>query len=345
MSANNSYAERNKQIRARTMAAWHLQNTSPPEFSGVEYMSSELTTRRLGQLNYYYQGATNPVQELLACGCGDTSLTVEPCNTVGTVDNIIIDGDVDFSGGLYTINFSWDPVINATSYSLSSNQPDAVFTSTGATSASLVTAWTEGSEIEWTITASNDCSSSSGSSSWYCFLAGSLVRMADGTNKVIEDVAVGDLILGAFGEINAVLGLHRSKLGLRKMLNINGDHKTTPNHPHISIDKKFYAANISALENNTYGRMHTVIDANGNKVQMMLHGLNKGRVQALEIGAVLQHIDGSKVVESLEYETMSPDTDLYNLVVGGSHTYYVDGYAVTGWPREDDFDYDNWVPK
>jgi hypothetical protein len=39
---------------------------------------------------------------------------------------------------------------------------------------------------------------------------------------------------------------------------------------------------------------------------------------------------------------MVPETQLYNLVVGGSHTYHVDGYAVTGWPNEDDFDYDLW---
>jgi len=32
-----------------------------------------------------------------------------------------------------------------------------------------------------------------------------------------------------------------------------------------------------------------------------------------------------------------------NLVISGSHTYHVDGYAVTGWPREDDFNYDNWA--
>jgi hypothetical protein len=50
-------------------------------------------------------------------------------------------------------------------------------------------------------------------------------------------------------------------------------------------------------------------------------------------------------VKSLETYSMPPDTQLYNLVVGGSHTYHVDGYAVTGWPREDDFDYDLWVAR
>ena len=42
---------------------------------------------------------------------------------------------------------------------------------------------------------------------------------------------------------------------------------------------------------------------------------------------------------------MPPETKLYNFVVGGSHTYFVNGYAVTGWPREDDFDYDKWESK
>ena len=42
---------------------------------------------------------------------------------------------------------------------------------------------------------------------------------------------------------------------------------------------------------------------------------------------------------------MPEDTQLYNLVVDGSHTYHVDGYAVTGWPSENDFDYDTWSRK
>jgi hypothetical protein len=50
-------------------------------------------------------------------------------------------------------------------------------------------------------------------------------------------------------------------------------------------------------------------------------------------------------VASLETYSLPPDTQLYNLVVSGSHTYHVDGYAVTGFPREDDFDYDAWVPR
>jgi hypothetical protein len=59
----------------------------------------------------------------------------------------------------------------------------------------------------------------------------------------------------------------------------------------------------------------------------------------------LKTIEGSREVKKIEYTPFPSDTQLYNLVVGGSHTYHVEGYAVTGWPREDDFDYDLWVPK
>ena len=92
-----------------------------------------------------------------------------------------------------------------------------------------------------------------------------------------------------------------------------------------------------------YGKIHKIIDADGNVVERMLQGLNKERIQKLELGVELKTIDGSKVTHSLETYSLPYETQLYHLMVGGSHTYFVDGYAVTGWPDEKDFDYDNWV--
>jgi hypothetical protein len=77
---------------------------------------------------------------------------------------------------------------------------------------------------------------------------------------------------------------------------------------------------------------------------MVMHGLKSGRVKQLEIGTVLQKLDGPRTVDSIEYITVDPDENLYHLVVSGSHTYNVDGYAVTGWAHELDFDYDTWTP-
>lgn len=175
-----------------------------------------------------------------------------------------------------------------------------------------------------------------------CFLAGSTVHTAGGV-KAIEDVKVGDVVVGAFGELNEVLALHRPLVGTAKMCRINSEHSTTNHHPHVSVDKKFYCGDPDLVSGSTYGHMHTVLDAEGVSVERMLHGLKKERIQKLELGVELKTIEGSRVTESMEVYEMPPDTQLYNLVVSGSHTYHVDGYAVTGWPAEHDFDYDTWT--
>jgi hypothetical protein len=169
--------------------------------------------------------------------------------------------------------------------------------------------------------------------------------MADGSVKFIEDVQVGDLVLGAFGEVNPVLALNRPLLGNGKMCKMNGEHSTTNHHPHISVDKKFYCNDLNTLKETTYGKYHKVLNEKGEEVEMFFHGLKKERLQQMTLGIELKTVNGSKKLETLEVYSMSPDTQLYNLVIGGSHTYNVDGYAVTGWPREDDFDYDSWTPR
>ena len=172
-----------------------------------------------------------------------------------------------------------------------------------------------------------------------CFLAGSLVDTLQG-HKLIEDIVIGDTVIGAFGELNTVLALHRPLLGPNTMVRING-HATTSHHPHVGLDRNFYCCDPGRLDTQTYGRSHQVITTSGPS-EMFLKGLAPGRVQQLELGHILKTIGGSAVVERIEPIDMTPETQLYNLVVSGSHTYHVDGYAVTGWPNEDDFDYTTW---
>ena len=175
-----------------------------------------------------------------------------------------------------------------------------------------------------------------------CFFKGALVYMEDGSTKAIEDIRVGDMVLGAFGEHNQVLALHRPLLGNNTMTNINNEHHTSSHHPHISFDKKFYAIKPAVVMSDTYGKSHEVLDENMVPYQRFLAGLKSGRVQQMEEGILLKTVDGTREVTFLDTYEMAPETQLYNLVISGSHTYYVDGYAVTGWPNEEDFDYDAW---
>jgi hypothetical protein len=178
-----------------------------------------------------------------------------------------------------------------------------------------------------------------------CFLEGAMVSMADGTQIPIENVKVGDALIGAFGEINTVLALHRPKLGMNLMCCINDQHHTTNHHPHISIDKQFYCGNPRLVNKSTYGQTHKVIDGDGAESDMFLHGLEPSRINRFELGLQLKTIDGQRELKTMNTYSLPANTQLYNLVMSGSHTYHVDGYAVTGWPREDDFNYDTWTKK
>jgi hypothetical protein len=259
------------------------------------------------------------------------------------VTNLIVT-DVSYNNPNTFWDITWTPDPYATSYELQVDWPGTLATQLSDSSGSFITPNYNQTYFTVTIVSVNNLGRAYTSySAFACFLAGTPVHLANGV-KAIEDVVVGDIVIGAFGEENPVLALQRVIVGNSKMYKINGEHDTTDHHPHVSVGRGFYTPEPAVIDGEVYGKTFPVIGAAGPEI-MKLHGLKKGRVQKMELGVELKTIDGSRVIQTLEAYSLPFDTPLYNLVVGGSHTYHANGYAVTGWPREDDFDYDAWVPK
>jgi hypothetical protein len=200
-------------------------------------------------------------------------------------------------------------------------------------------------DITVTLTASNSCSSSTGDAQIFCFLAGSPVAMTDGTTKPIEQVVVGDRVIGAFGETNTVTGTLSSMLGLVSVTNINGEHKTTAPHPHITADHKLACTDPVTLSKFAYGKSFPITNARGITEKRVIKGVNPERIVKLETGMSLQTLTGPRTVSTLESIRMPPNTRVYHLTTDGSHSYTVDGYAVAGGATEEDWDYDTWTPR
>ena len=195
--------------------------------------------------------------------------------------------------------------------------------------------------LTYTVTSADAAGGGGGAGS--CFPAGSLVTMADGTLKAIELVMVGDKILGRFGEVNEVLALERPLLGTRKLVAINGTHWTTDDHPHWTEGGPM-VINLPALKA-YWGRKIPIILGNGERTEWLNPGLSRP-VGVLVEGMQAIYNDGLKEIETIHaYDVGKPELTVYNLVLDGSHTMRVDGYLVTAWPREDDFDYDKWEPR
>lgn len=329
---NKSAGENTLAKKARVLASYHINNPGRREFTNSRLESSEYIIRQLGS----------------RISCCTSGCTDAPGPFVNIEYDLAPNGTSNVYNGItysYVSYVSWDPIENADSYTF--QFPNGSSSVAVRISNELYHIYSNMSDSEeYTINAINACGTSSTSAfTAPCFLAGSIVQLANGKTKAIEDVRAGDLVLGAFGEENMVIALHRPMLGDNLMCKINGNHSTTNHHPHISVDKQFYCNDPQTVDESTYGRYHDVINALGEITPRYLHGLAKGRVQQLVPGIHLKTVQGSCVVSTIETYNLPPETQLYNLVVGGSHTYHVDGYAVTGWPREDDFDYDMWVPK
>jgi hypothetical protein len=148
-------------------------------------------------------------------------------------------------------------------------------------------------------------------------------------------------VQGRFGEANRVLALDRPLLGNRPVYCLNGEHWTTDEHTHFTL------AGPAAVDLTSHaadkGRRETVIVKGSRTEVWQMVGFSNTPVKKLELGDDMVTVhNGHRRLTRLERQKYSAEMPLYNLVLGGSHTYFIDGYLVTGWLRDDDFDYGTW---
>lgn len=138
-----------------------------------------------------------------------------------------------------------------------------------------------------------------------CFTSDTKVVMADGTNKNIQDVKIGDVLKGETTD-NKVLGLQLPKLNKRRLYSFNGGrYFVTAEHPLKTIDgwksidpKKTDEENIGIT------------------------------VTELKVGDTLITESGNVLLKTIDSKNDKVDTQLYNFNLDGDHTYYADGYLV-----------------
>ena len=139
-----------------------------------------------------------------------------------------------------------------------------------------------------------------------CFIADTMITMADGTKKVIQDVKKGDKVKGAKG-INTILEVkkHYARPYKGLIYSINGSRLfVTSAHP-FKTTKGWKA--FSEFEAQ---KLNPTLD-----------------IKRLKVGDILIKEDGTKEVLKTYYAELQ-DTKIYNFTVSGDKTYYADGYLV-----------------
>ena len=135
-----------------------------------------------------------------------------------------------------------------------------------------------------------------------CFVAGTKIDMADGTKKVIENIAMGDEVLALNGETDVVSYVHDIPKADRSLWTINDRITATDAHAFLTNDG--WKSNNSKLSNTVYND----------------YGIE---VKELQLGDKLITKDGVEEVTKLESE--KDFIKVYNFTTSNTHTYMVDG--------------------
>lgn len=144
-----------------------------------------------------------------------------------------------------------------------------------------------------------------------CFSKGTQVAMADGSQKNIEDVQIGEELKGYSGT-NKVLGFDHPPLddGIRDpyLYGINGGRPfITSEHPLLTVDG-----------------WKSIDPALTHLAKPHISYLGTTR---LNVGDEIITENGTVLVESIErHEVEDKLQTVYNFVLDGDHTYYADGY-------------------
>ena len=149
-----------------------------------------------------------------------------------------------------------------------------------------------------------------------CFRSRVKVLLEDGSLKNIEDIEIGEKLIGKDGEINEVIDFHRPTLGQfndklstpLKMTSINGGgFDVSQDHIFMTSDdwKTPTAEKCKILHSN-------VLESEGIE-----------DIKDLQIGDKIVTPNGLEEVTSIEFKNEDSDLQLYNFVLKGSKTYYV----------------------
>lgn len=159
-----------------------------------------------------------------------------------------------------------------------------------------------------------------------CFVGGTLVLMADGTQRPIETLEVGDLVLGRRGRVNRVIGVERTRLGRRRLYALNdGRPFVTAEHPFLTaegwkaLDPEATRRESPRLEVAALSLGDRLCRAVARRLGQAGAGEGTSRVLLVQSCAPLRAVAAREA---------DPDLPLYNLLLDQDHSYVADGWLV-----------------
>ena len=179
------------------------------------------------------------------------------------------------------------------------------------------------------------------------FPAGTLVTMADGSTRAIEQVELGEEVRDFVGDAVTVVGLEREPLGHRRVFRINEELDTTGAHPMwtnrgwgvIELDYYRQARVRPDMPITTGKGLEATRYVGVDPDKIVPFGPSRRGVLLRRQGKLVPLLVMDLNEDYPEGETF------YALACDGSHTMIAQGYACSAWARDDDYDYQRKRPR
>lgn len=160
-----------------------------------------------------------------------------------------------------------------------------------------------------------------------CFTAGTMILMADGSQRPIETIAAGDQVMGRRGRINAVMACERTVLGGRRLYALNGGRQfVTAEHPFLTVE------GWKALDPEATRRENAALDVGALQIgDQLCRGTVRivgGERRSAPAGPGVLFMQATTTLEALAAVPAAPETPLFNLLLDGDHSYVADGWIV-----------------
>ncbi|MFQ2315602.1 Hint domain-containing protein [Aeromonas caviae] len=153
-----------------------------------------------------------------------------------------------------------------------------------------------------------------------CFIAGTRILMADGCERPIETLRIGDRVRDRHGQSNRIQAIERVALGARRLYGLN--HLPpffTAEHPFLTT--RGWAAIAPAMTRTENPALAVLPLFTG----MHLLGWSEGGCAG---NLALAPHPVELLVASLSWVDAPPATALFNLILNGSHSYVANGLIV-----------------
>ncbi|MGY1509121.1 hypothetical protein ACW7GX_01740 [Aeromonas hydrophila] len=153
-----------------------------------------------------------------------------------------------------------------------------------------------------------------------CFVAGTRILMADGEDRPIETLQVGERVRDQYGHSNRILAIERVLLGERRLYGLNRLAPFfTAEHPFLTT--RGWAAIAPAMTRTENPTLAVLPLFTG------MHLLGWSEHSSAGNLALAPH-PAPLLVESLCWLDAPPTTALFNLILDGSHSYVANGLIV-----------------